>query len=249
VFVESDSLGTERPVTIGYFTKLAPEFTHLTNLHETLINQLMLTEIKVDLALKLAPHLKTAQIDAMSNGDEYVPILPNFEVYKRHLSHGHAPSQITTEVIGVKCAPKDAKLLGKFFTCMASENSTDSCDGIFLPKGSIHLLGPTTNAQVLHENNFFINNVATVPVNMEYATWFTVIDPDNNNENKLVSLHEHLLRQPWFLRIESVTCNKCLILTTKSNLPVAQTWIDENLVVMVRKSIPPGINPPSSCLL
>jgi len=62
VFVESDSLGTECPITIRYFTKLAPEFTHLANLHENLVNQLMLTKIKVELALKLALHLKTTQI-------------------------------------------------------------------------------------------------------------------------------------------------------------------------------------------
>ncbi len=31
VFLESDSLGIEHPMTIGYFTKLAPELTHLTN--------------------------------------------------------------------------------------------------------------------------------------------------------------------------------------------------------------------------
>jgi len=193
VFVESNSLGTECPVTIGYFTKLALDLTHLTNLHNNLVNQLMLTEIKVDLVLKLAPHLKTAQIDVMSNGNEYVPILPNFEVYKTCLSHGCAPSHITTEVIGVKCAPKDAKLLGKFFTHMASENNTDSHDGVFLPKGAVHMLGLNTYTQVLQENNFFINNVGTIPVNMEYATWFAVIDPDNHDNNALVSLHNHLL--------------------------------------------------------
>jgi len=31
VFVEADSLGTDRPVTIGYFTKIDPFLTHLTN--------------------------------------------------------------------------------------------------------------------------------------------------------------------------------------------------------------------------
>jgi len=193
VFVESNSLGTECPVTIGYFTKLALDLTHLTNLHENLVNQLMLTEIKVNLALELVPHLKMAQIDAMSNGDKYVLILPNFEVYKTRLSHGHAPSQTTTEVIGVKCTLKDAKLLGKFFTHMASENNTNLHDGVFLPKGAVHMLGPSTYAQVLQENNFFINNVGTIPVNMEYATWFAVIDPENHDDNAPVSLHDHLL--------------------------------------------------------
>jgi len=50
------------------------------------------------------------------------------------------------------------------------------------------------------------------------------------------------------LRIESVDRNKCLLLTTKPNLPEARNWIDANLETFVRKSIPAGINPPSSQL-
>jgi len=185
----------------------------------------------------------------MLNGNKYVPILLNFEVYKTCLSHRRAPSQISTKVIGVKCAPKDTKLLGKFFTRMASKNSNDSWDGIFLPKGAVHLLGQNTYAQVLQENNFFINNVATIPVNMEYAAWFALIDPDNHKENEPLLIHGHLLQQPWFLRIKSIAHNKCLLLTTKSNLPLAHTWIDDNLEPMICESIPLGIDPLSSCLL
>jgi len=125
VFIESDSLGTDRPVTVGYFTKLDPMLTHLPNFCESLVNQLMLIEIDAETAVTLAPFLKKEQLEAMSNGDEYVPVLPNFEVYKRRLSHGQAPSQTMTEVIGMKGAPKDAKLLGEFFMQLASENGND----------------------------------------------------------------------------------------------------------------------------
>jgi len=31
IFVESDNLGTDRPTTVGYFTKIASDITHLTN--------------------------------------------------------------------------------------------------------------------------------------------------------------------------------------------------------------------------
>jgi len=73
-----------------------------------------------------------------------------------------------TGVIGIKGALKDAKLLGKFFACLASKTSNDSCNGIYLPKGVIHLLGLQTYAQVLQDNNFFLNNMATIPVNLAY---------------------------------------------------------------------------------
>jgi len=184
----------------------------------------------------------------MMNGDDFVPILPCFELYKTRLSHGRDPSKITTEVIGIKGAPKDAKLLGEFFTRFAAENSDNHRNGVFLPKGAAALLGPTTYEQVLKEHNFFLTQVATVPVNLEYNAWFAVIDPANVTDDSTISLNDHLTHQPWFLRIESVARNKCLLITTKPNLQTAREWIDTNLELMVRKSIPPGVNPPSALL-
>jgi len=248
VFIESDNLGTDRPVTIGHFTNIASTLTHLANFREHLMNKLMLIDIDAETAVDLAPHLKTAQLEAMTNGDDFVPILPDFEVYRTHLSHGREPTKVTTDVLGVKCAPRDAKLLGEFFTRMSSESSTDQKDGVFLPKGAVHLLGPQTYEQVLKANNFFLTTVATVPINLEYGAWFALIDPHSTSDTDPLSLHEHLLRKSWFLRIESVARNKCLIITTKPNLPEARAWVDANLEPMVRKSIPDGIDPPSSQL-
>jgi len=59
---------------------------------------------------------------------------------------------------------------------------------------------------------------------------------------------DHLIRKPWFLHIESVGKNKCLVVTTRSNLPEARSWIDGNLEMLVRKSILPGIDPPAALL-
>jgi len=119
--------------------------------------------------------------------------------YLRHLwssiNQHNAPSQTTTEVIGIKGALKDAKLLGEFFMRMASKSNNDPCDGVFLPKGVVHLLGMTTYEQVLKENIFFLNNVATIPVNMKYAAWFAIVDPAHQSKNEPVSLHEHLTCQ------------------------------------------------------
>jgi len=183
----------------------------------------------------------------MSNGDEFVTILPEFEIYRTHLSHGREPMQVKTDVLGVKCAPCDAKLLTEFFARMGTETSSDR-DGVFLPKGAVHLLGPTTYEQVLKDNNFFLTTVATIPINLEYRAWFAVINPTTSSESEPTSLHDHLLRKTWFLRIEEVDRRKCIILTTKTNLPEARAWIDTNLEPLIRKSIPEGIDPPSSQL-
>jgi len=91
--------------------------------------------------------------------------------------------------------------------------------------------------------------VATIPINLEYSTWFAIINPTNMSKTDPISLHEHLLCKSWFLQIELAAPNKCLIITTKSNLPEACTWIDANLKPMIWKSIAPGINLPSSQLL
>jgi len=207
-----------------------------------------MVEIDADTAVELTPYLKPERLEAMSNGDDYVPILPDFEVYRTHLSHGRLPSQVTTDVLGVKCAPQDAKLLGEFFTRMASTTSNEQRDGVFVPKGAAYLLGPQTYEQVLKENNFFLTTVATIPINMEYDAWFAIIDPNAQSETEPLSLHDYLIRQPWFLRIESVARKKCLLVTTKSNLPEARAWIDENLERLIRKSISADIDPTSSFL-
>jgi len=243
VFIEADSLGIERPTMIGYFMKIAPDLTHLTNFRDELVTQLSMIEIDAATALSLAPHLKQAQLDAMSNGDDYIPILPNFEVYHTKITHGRDLSKVSTKVISIKGAPKDAKLLAEFFTRMAAETSNDHRNGMFLPKGAVHLLGTATFEQVLKENNFFLTNVATVPVNLKFDAWFALIDSDNMSEMEAISLHDHLLRQPWFIHLESVTRNKTIIVTTKPNLPAAHAWIDANLEPMICKSIPPDVAP------
>jgi len=248
IFVDSDSLGIERPTTIGHFTQIAPDLTHLANFRDHLVNQMMLIEIPADEAIALAPYLKTAQTDAMSCGDEFTTILPNFEVYRTRLSHGRAPSQVITDVIGIKCEPRDAKLLTEFFTRLAAETNSSHRDGTFVPKGASSLLGPQTYEQVIKDNNRFLSNVATIPINLEYDAWFAVIDPHATDDTATLSLYDHLIQKPWFLRIESVGRKKCLLITTRHNLPEARTWLDENLEPMVRKSIPADINPPSNVL-
>jgi len=248
IFLDSDSLGIERPTTIGYFTQIAPDITHLANFREYLVNQLMLVDIAADDAIALAPYLKASQLEAMSSGDEFVTILPNFEVYRTRLSHGRTPTQVTTDVIGIKCEPRDAKLLKEFFTRLASETGSYHRDGMFVPAGAASLLGPQTYEQVLKDNNLFLSNVATIPINLEYAAWFAVIDSQASSDTATISLHDHLLRKPWYLRIESAGRKKCLLVTTRPNLQAARDWIDENLEPMVRQSIPDGIIPLSEFL-
>jgi len=205
-------------------------------------------DIDAELAVNLALHLKQAQLEAMMSGDEYILVLPEFEVYRTRLSHGHEPNQVSTAVLGIKAALQDAKLLAEFFTHLASSTNHDQCDGVFIPKGAGYLLGPTTYEQIMRDNNFFLTTITTIPMNLEYDAWFAVIDPNQTSESEPVSLYNHLVQKPWFLCIKSVTKHKCLVVTTKPNLMEPHMWLDANLEPMVRKSIPPGIDPPTTAL-
>jgi len=111
------------------------------------------------------------------------------------------------------------------------------------------MLGPSIYEQILKDNNFFLNNLTTIPVNLEYEAWYAVIDPTQQSETKPVSLHDHLLRQPWFLHLESAGRKKCIIITSCSNLQEARKWIDEHLQRLICISIPQGIDPPDLSLL
>jgi len=111
--------------------------------------------------------------------------------------------------------------------------STNQRDGVFVPKGAVHMLGPSTYEQVLKDHNFFLTTVATVPINLEYQAWFAIINPNLTSKTEPNSLYDHLLRKPWFLCIEEIECRKCLMVMTKPNLPEAHAWLDANLEPMI----------------
>jgi len=76
IFVETDSLGIHKTVTIGYLTQLHPTLTNRATLKNLL--SLTLEDIVIDanLAAKLDPSLKPLQQQAKSNGDVFVPTIP-----------------------------------------------------------------------------------------------------------------------------------------------------------------------------
>jgi len=90
--------------------------------------------------------------------------------------------------------------------------------------------------------------MVTILVNLEYQAWFVIIDPNQTSKTEPISLHNHLLCKLWFLRLESVTKHKCLIVTMQSSLQEACDWINANLEPLIQKSIPLGIEPPASTL-
>jgi len=87
-FIESDSLGVHKTVTIGYLTKIHPHLTSHTNLKIILQEVLNDLTINGNLAVELNPSLATQQTDVMTNGDILIPDIPTFKLYKMWISHG-----------------------------------------------------------------------------------------------------------------------------------------------------------------
>jgi len=115
IFAESDSLGINKTATIGYLTKIHTRLTNRGTLKELIADALSDVHIDPDLACELDPSLKTQQTDAMTNGDVFVPAPPSFEIYQTEISYGRDKKRIKTDVLGVKCAIDQARLLKEFF--------------------------------------------------------------------------------------------------------------------------------------
>jgi len=81
-FVESDTLGITKMMTIGYLMRLHPQYTNHNNLKTLLLTVLEDITLDPTLAIKLDPTLKDDQNEAMTNGDMFIPTLLSFEVYK-----------------------------------------------------------------------------------------------------------------------------------------------------------------------
>jgi len=108
IFLESDSLGITKTATVGYLLKLHTRITNRTFLKELLIDELNDVEIDPDLAVELDPSLKNRQVEAMSNGDTFIPAPPPFEIFPTQITYSRDKEKIETFVFGIKCAIEHA---------------------------------------------------------------------------------------------------------------------------------------------
>jgi len=88
IFLESDLLGITKTATIGYLLKLHTQITNCTTLKELLADELQNLNLNPDLVVKLDPTLKPKQVEAMSNGDIFVPKLPPFKIFSTCICYG-----------------------------------------------------------------------------------------------------------------------------------------------------------------
>jgi len=231
IFLESDSLGVKKTATIGYLAKLHPHLTSRMHLKPLLVEELSSIALDPELACELDPLQKPAQLEAMANGDMFIPQVPPFEIYKTHISYGRDKMRVKTDIIGIKCSIDKARLLKEFFAQLGNPMELDTRIGTFVPTGAVHLLGLDTYTNLICDHNSFIHSVATVPVgDFQHATLDIPFSCDANNDIDQTTLNDVILDQPWCLNVERTTTNnKVLIVTTKGQLVAACEWIDNSL--------------------
>jgi len=231
IFLESDSLGITKTMTVGYLTKLHSKITNRTFLKPLLNDFLSDVILPPELACNLDPSLKQQYETAKANGDFFVPAPPPFEIFKTHISYGRDDKKIKTDVIGIKCAVEKGQLLKEFFTQMSNPMDLDTRIGTFIPSGTVHLIGTDAYAKLLCDNNLFLQNIATVPIgDFQHATLDIPYSTDNSTDIDAITLEDTILAQPWCLSLEkSTTANKVIIVTTKGQLEAARAWTDNIL--------------------
>jgi len=238
LFFESDSLGVNKTTTIGYLTRLHPQLTNRTNLKKLL--NVALEEITIDpnLAVELDPALKEHHTDAMSNGDDFSPVVPPFEVYKTRLIYG-SDKKTYTNVIGIKCASSQAKLLKEFYSQLASPEIYEKQIGVFIPTGAVHLLGTEKYLQLIRENNAFLNDITTIPLgDFQHPTLDIPFSTDSTTDIEQTTLQDLIAEQPWCLGVERTNLNnKVMITTTKTQILQAREWLDQQLPLIYQQNV------------
>ncbi len=239
IFIEADTLGIDKTATIGYLTKL-----HTYHMNRTELKQLLQTTFEdvildPDLTVELDPSLKEKQTEAMLNGDMFNPEVPPFEVFKTKIIHGRDKEKVSTNVIGIKCATAQARLLREFFSQMASPVSYEKQIGLFIPTGMVHILGSVAYAKMICDNNAYLQSVITIPVgDFQHETLDIPFSTSNNTDIEQTTLQETIEDQPWCLNVERTKIqNKILIVTTTDQLEKVQKWIDNDLLITYSANI------------
>jgi len=187
----------------------------------------------------LDPSLKELRQQAKTNGDQFIPEIPPFTVYKTRISHSRDKMKVSTDIISIKCASTQAKLLKEFFSQLASPEHYKKQISIFVPTGAVHTIGSTIYAKLLGDNNAFLKSVITIPVgDFSHETLDIPFSLDKDTDIHQTTLTDIMMEQTWCLNVKKTSIhNKVLLTTTKSQLDTARHGIDTELPSLYNQNI------------
>jgi len=244
IYAEADSLGVNKMVTIEYLMKIHTRLMNRSTLKELLVDILNDVHLDPNLACKLHPSLKTQQTDVMTNGDMFVPDLLSFKIYPTEISYGCDKKRVETDVLGIKCTVDKACLLKEFFSQRGNPMALKTHVGVFIPTGTVHIVGPEAYTNLLCDNNLYLQNIITVPIgDFQHDTLELPFPTETNNDIKTTTISDIIMDQPWCISLErSMTTNKVILVTTKSQLKTARDWVDNQLLTLYDQHITDKIN-------
>jgi len=202
--------------------------------------------------VKLDPSLKATIDQAKSNGDFFNPEVPNFKIYKTKLVHGRdKKTKVETDVLGIKSAAPQARLLKEFFAQLGSPVNYEKQLGVFVPMGAVHLLGMANYVNMICNNNQFIHSMVTIPVgNFQHDTLDIPFSIDTSTDIDKTTLLELIAEQTWCPSVEkTMIVNKVLLTTTKPQLEQARTWVDNTLIDIYNQHIDNKLDVTTICHL
>ncbi len=239
IYADLDPLGVKKTATIRYLLKIHNRLTNRSTLKDSLLDELNLVVIDLELAVELDPLLKEKQTEAMSNGDMFVPESPPFKIYQTEIGYGRDKTCVK-KVLDIKCALDQVWLLKEFFSQIANPMVLEKRIGMFLPTSAVHIIGQAAYTNLLCTNNEFLQSIlVTVPLgDFQHATLEIPFSDDPNTDIEQTTLYEKMLEQDWCINVKlSMTPNKILIITTKSQVQNARKWADETLPALYNQHI------------
>jgi len=198
---------------IGYLTKLHLGLTNCTFLKLLLLDILNDVVINASLACELDPSMELHQNEVMSSGKIHPQTFTVWALSR--ISCRRDKDQITTDIIGIKCAILKA-IFWRSFLLNLDLMETETCMGTFVPTRAVHMIGLEAYTKLLNDHNHFLHTVTTVPIgNFQHATLEIPFLTDANNGVEQTNLTKIILAQFWYLSLECwATLNRIMVITT-----------------------------------
>jgi len=186
----------------------------------------------------------------MDSGNKVITFIPPFEIFPTKLSHRPNPDRVITKAVGIASTAHHFKLLCKLTTCMFKSPLQSLAHMQYLPSRIQSLLGENMSCNILQKNNKFLTHGTLIPIEgINETTLDTNISVTINKNKENITVHELLLRTAWCTQVEKTkTPGKIIIITTKSQLPMACRWLDDNLPKLFSTYLPKTqLHPIPSC--
>jgi len=144
----------------------------------------------------------------------------------------HANTKVLTRAIGIKCSMMHQPILCKLFSQIFTAPTPDSAHIQLSLIGIPSLIGIKAYQNLLHENNKYFVNLASIPINgitqNHLETDIHVVHADD--PNKCMTLCDIILANEWCSTIKVTQTLDHIIIVTQ--LSEASQWIDKNLEVL-----------------